>query len=58
MNKTTQNKIKRYMKQNGLHPFCPDGGCSFVDVPDKELQDTLDFLSKQQTERLKKAGLI
>ena len=58
MNKTTQNKIKRYMKQRGLSPFCSDGGCSFVDVSDKELQGTLDFLSKQQTERLKKAGLI
>jgi len=55
MNKITQNKMKKYMKQKGLHPFCDDGGCSIVeDVSKEELQKVLDELSKNQTEQLKK----
>ena len=36
----------------------PDGGCSVVNVPKKELLKALDDLSIQQTIRLKKAKLI
>jgi len=46
------------MKKRGLKPFLPDGGCECVDVPKEELLKTLEKLSEQQTERLKKAGLI
>ncbi len=58
MNKKSQKQLKDYMKQRGLQPFCSDGGCSFVDVSDKDLQNTLKILSNQQTMRLKIAGLI
>ncbi len=58
MNKKAQKQLKSYMKKNGLKPYLPDGGCKYVDVPKEELLKTLEKLSEQQTERLKKAGLI
>ncbi len=58
MNKKAQKQLKAYMKKRGLKPFLPDGGCECVDVPKEELLKTLEKLSEQQTERLKKAGLI
>lgn len=52
-----KEQVHEYMDKNGLKPMIPDGGCSVVERTPEELQEVLDGLSKDHTEKLKEAGL-